>query len=59
MEELFNAAKNLFSYRETYFDRHPEIRDIVDGVYDPEYTDAWDKLQEAIYAITLGLEAKH
>lgn len=54
MEELFNAAKNLLSYRIAYYDAHPEMLDVVNGIDDREYDEAWERLQRVVDNMEIG-----
>lgn len=54
MKELYEAAKNLLSFCVAYFEAHPEMTDVVNGVEDKEYDDAWERLQMVVDNIQVG-----
>lgn len=54
MKELYDAAKNLLSFRVTYFEAHPEMLDAVSGVEDESYDAAWERLQNIVDNMQVG-----
>lgn len=54
MLELYEAAKALLAHRKTYFEAHPEMLDVVNGIEDSEYDQAWERLQNVVDNMQVG-----